>query len=168
MNAAQPMMHSAGPNPGVATTAVDLWNWICAYGECFNRDKVKTFDQLLPSLRELRTWTDEAMRDCVRTKIGIRLPLGFQADDFLTELWQWVGERLETPAPSPRLLKEQTALRRRTALAMTRWKWCSASMDTNRHGEAAATAHSCAAFLRLSANIVMTGLDLSARAAPAI
>ena len=101
MNAAQPMMHSAGPNPGVATTAVDLWNWICAYGDCFNRDKVKTFDQLLPSLRELRTWTDEAMRDCVRTKIGIRLPLGFQADDFLTELWQWVRERLETPAPAP-------------------------------------------------------------------
>ena len=101
MNAAQPMMHSAGPNPGVATTAVDLWNWICAYGDCFNRDKVKTFDQLLPSLRELRTWTDGAMRDCVWTKIGIRLPLGFQADDFLTELWQWVGERLETPAPSP-------------------------------------------------------------------
>ena len=101
MNAAQPMMHSAGPNPGVATTAVDLWNWICAYGDCFNRDKVKTFDQLLPSLRELRTWTDEAMRDCVWTKIGIRLPLGFQADDFLTGLWQWVRERLETPAPAP-------------------------------------------------------------------
>ena len=101
MNGAQPMMHSAGPNPGVATTAVDLWNWISAYCDCFNRDKVKTFDQLLPSLRELRTWTDEAMRDCVWTKIGIRLPLGFQADDFLTELWQWVGERLATPAAAP-------------------------------------------------------------------
>ena len=102
MNAAQPMMHSAGPNPGVATTAVDLWNWISAYCDCFNRDKEKTFDQLLPSLRELRTWTDEAMRDCVWTKIGIRLPLGFQADDFLTELWQWVRERLATPAAAPR------------------------------------------------------------------
>ena len=73
------MMHSAGPNPGVATTAVDLWNWISAYCDCFNRDKEKTFDQLLPSLRELRTWTDEAMRDCVWTKIGIRLPLGFSS-----------------------------------------------------------------------------------------
>ena len=101
MKAAQPMMHSAGPNPGVATTAVDLWNWTCAYGDSFNRDKVKTFDQLLPSLRELRTWTDEAMHDCVWTKIGIRLPLDFQADEFLTELWYWARERVETHSPLP-------------------------------------------------------------------
>ena len=107
MKAAQPMMHSAGPNPGVATTAVDLWNWICAYGDSFNLDKVKTFDQLLPSLRELRTWTDEAMHDCVWTKIGIRLPLDFQADEFLTELWYWARERVEThsPLPSPPFVK---------------------------------------------------------------
>ena len=103
MKAAQPMMHSAGPNPGVATTAVDLWNWICAYGDSFNRDKVKIFDQLLPSLRELRTWTDEAMHDCVWTKIGIRLPLDFHADEFLTDLWYWARERVEahSPLPSP-------------------------------------------------------------------
>ncbi len=107
MKAAQPMMHSAGPNPGVATTAVDLWNWICAYRDSFNRDKVKIFDQLLPSLRELRTWTDEAMHDCVWTKIGIRLPLDFQADEFLTELWYWARERVEThsPLPSPPFVK---------------------------------------------------------------
>ena len=101
MKAGQPMMHSAGPNPGVATTAVDLWNWIGAYGDSFNRDKVKIFDQLLPSLRELRTWTDEAMHDCVWTKIGIRLPLDFQADEFLTELWYWARERVETHSPLP-------------------------------------------------------------------
>ena len=101
MKAAQPMMHSAGPNPGVATTAVDLWNWICAYRDSFNRDKVKIFDQLLPSLRELRTWTDEAMHDCVWTKIGIRLPLDFQADEFLTELWYWARERGEIHSPLP-------------------------------------------------------------------
>ena len=107
MKAALPMMHSAGPNPGVATTAVDLWNWICAYRDSFNRDKVKIFDQLLPSLRELRTWTDEAMHDCVWTKIGIRLPLDFQADEFLTELWYWARERVEThsPLPSPPFVK---------------------------------------------------------------
>lgn len=93
MKADQPMMHSAGPNPGVATTAVDLWNWIGEYVDGFNRDRPKTFDQLRPSLRELRTWTDESMRDLVWTKIGIRLPLEFDADAFLNELWRWAGER---------------------------------------------------------------------------
>ena len=102
MTADQPMMHSAGPNPGVATNAVDLWNWIGSYAGCFNRERTRTFDQLRPSLRELRTWTDEAMRDLVWTKIGIRLPLEFDADAFLSELWQWVRERVDEQSPPPK------------------------------------------------------------------
>ena len=94
MTADQPMMHSAGPNPGIATTAVDLWNWIGDYADCYNGDRSKTFDQLRPSLRELRTWTDEKMRDLVWAKIGIRLPLEFDVDDFLKELWQWARKRV--------------------------------------------------------------------------
>lgn len=101
MEAGQPMMHSAGPNPGVATTAVDLWNWIGEYGDCFNRDKPKIFDQLRPSLRELRTWTDEAMRDLVWAKIGIRLPLDFGVDAFLTEMWQWARTRVNGDSSPP-------------------------------------------------------------------
>lgn len=89
MTAGQPMMHSAGPNPGIATTAVDLWNWIGDYADNFNGDRPKTFDQLRPSLREIRTWTDETMRDLVWTKIGIRLPLEFNVDGFLNDLRQW-------------------------------------------------------------------------------
>ncbi|MDE0079955.1 MAG: M20/M25/M40 family metallo-hydrolase [Caldilineaceae bacterium] len=89
MTAGQPMMHSAGPNPGIATTAVDLWNWIGVYADNFNGDRPKTFDQLRPSLREIRTWTDETMRDLVWTKIGIRLPLEFNVDGFLNDLRQW-------------------------------------------------------------------------------
>ena len=101
MTADQPMMHSAGPNPGVATTAVDLWNWIGDYVDCFNRDRTRTFDQLRPSLRELRTWTDEAMRDLVWAKIGIRLPLDFDVDAFLGAMWHWVRERVNERAPAP-------------------------------------------------------------------
>lgn len=89
MTAGQPMMHSAGPNPGIATTAVDLWNWIGVYADNFNGDRPKMFDQLRPSLREIRTWTDETMRDLVWTKIGIRLPLEFNVDGFLNDLRQW-------------------------------------------------------------------------------
>lgn len=101
MNAAQPMMHSAGPNPGIAVTAVDLWNWISAYVVCFNRERTKTFDQLRPSLRDLRTWTDESMRDLVWTKIGIRLPSDFDADAFLNEMWRWAEECVNGSNPPP-------------------------------------------------------------------
>ncbi|MDE0634052.1 MAG: M20/M25/M40 family metallo-hydrolase [Caldilineaceae bacterium] len=101
MQADQPMMHSAGPNPGVATNAVDLWNWIGGYADCFNRDRNRMFDQLRPSLRELRTWTDKSMRDLVWTKIGIRLPLEFDVDAFLGEMWNWARERVHEQDPPP-------------------------------------------------------------------
>ncbi len=94
MTADQPMMHSAGPNPGIATTAVDLWNWIGGYAANYNGDRSKTFDQLRPSLRELRTWTDEKMRDLVWAKIGIRLPLDFDVDEFLNEMCRWARKRV--------------------------------------------------------------------------
>jgi LysW-gamma-L-lysine carboxypeptidase len=68
------MAHSAGPDAGVATVAVDLWNWISAYAERFNQGRDKTFDQLLPSLRVVNTSTDAAMYDHVKAQIGIRLP----------------------------------------------------------------------------------------------
>ena len=107
MKADQPMMHSAGPNPGVATTAVDLWNWIGVQADRFNGDRPKPFEQLRPSLREIRSWTDEAMRDQVWVKIGIRLPLEFDVDVFLNEMWGWAakranGERSQSELPSAR------------------------------------------------------------------
>ena len=97
--ASQPMAHSAGPDAGVATVAVDLWNWISAYAERFNQGRDKTFDQLLPSLRVVNTSTDAAMYDHVKAQIGIRLPLDFDADAFVTELVQWAGQRITTQSP---------------------------------------------------------------------
>ena len=61
------MAHSAGPHRGVATVAVDLWNWISANADGFNRDKTNTFDQLLPSLRE-----DTHLDRCVDAGSGVR------------------------------------------------------------------------------------------------
>ena len=103
MKADQPMMHSAGPNPGIATSAVDLWNWVNGHAACFNRERAGTFDQMRPSLREIRSWTDENMRDLAWIKIGIRLPLNFDVNAFLADLWQWVCEDEvgRTPPPEP-------------------------------------------------------------------
>ena len=99
MEASQPMAHSAGPDAGVATVAVDLWNWISAYAADFNAPYDKAFDQLLPSLRDLRTWTDEHLHDRVSTKIGVRLPVDFPIDDFLAGLVDWANQRSATDAP---------------------------------------------------------------------
>lgn len=89
VEAAQPMAHTAGPEQGVATVVVDFWNWLAAYADLFNADRDKTFDQLQPSLRGLRTWTDDAMQDRVWARAGIRLPLDFAVDPFVAALIDW-------------------------------------------------------------------------------
>jgi len=94
LTASQPMAHTAGPDAGVATVAVDLWNWVSAYADHFNQGRDKTFDQLLPSLRVVNTSTDAAMNDQVIAQIGIRLPLTFDADAFAAELVQWAQARV--------------------------------------------------------------------------
>jgi LysW-gamma-L-lysine carboxypeptidase len=101
LEASQPMAHTAGPDAGVATVAVDLWNWVGAYAADFNAPHAKAFDQLLPSLRDLRTWTDEQLHDRVAAKIGVRLPVDFPIDDFFAGLMAWASQRTATDSPPP-------------------------------------------------------------------
>ncbi len=99
LEASQPMAHTAGPDAGVATVAVDLWNWISAYAERFNQGREKTFDQLLPSLRVVKTSVDEGMQERVTAQIGIRLPLDFDADAFTQEVIVWGAMRVGAESP---------------------------------------------------------------------
>jgi len=94
MEAAQPMAHTAGPDAGVATVAVDFWNWLSDYATRFNTGRDKAFDQLLPSLRRLATFTDDAMHDHAVAGSGIRLPLDFDADLFAAEICAWAAKRV--------------------------------------------------------------------------
>ncbi|NJN84907.1 MAG: M20/M25/M40 family metallo-hydrolase [Caldilineaceae bacterium] len=94
LEAWQPMMHTAGPDAGIATVAVDFWNWLSAYAADFNSEHDRTFDQLSPSLRHIHTDTDEAMQDRVTAQAGIRLPLEFDATAFADELLQWARRRV--------------------------------------------------------------------------
>ncbi|HQY91957.1 M20/M25/M40 family metallo-hydrolase, partial [Caldilinea sp.] len=93
MEAAQPMAHTAGPDAGVATVAVDFWNWVNDYAARFNAGREKAFDQLLPSLRRLVTFTDDVMHDHVVASAGVRLPLDFDADFFAAEVCAWAAAR---------------------------------------------------------------------------
>jgi LysW-gamma-L-lysine carboxypeptidase len=97
LEAAQPMAHTAGPDAGVATVAVDFWNWIWAHAGRFNEGQTKTFEQLLPSLRQLMTSTDEQMNDCVFAQAGIRLPPAFDMEAFVGELTAWLAQRINAP-----------------------------------------------------------------------
>lgn len=93
LDASQPMAHTAGPDLGVATVAVDFWNWLAAYAARRNEGRDKTFEQFSPSLRQLQTFTDERMHDHVLAQAGIRLPLDFNIDIFVDALLTWAEER---------------------------------------------------------------------------
>lgn len=95
LDAAQPMAHTAGPDAGVATVAVDLWNRISEYAAEFNREQKRAFDALLPSLRHLQTSVDAQMQDRIAARIGIRLPLDFDIVAFVSLTLQWLAERVE-------------------------------------------------------------------------
>lgn len=103
VDASRPMAHTAGPDAGVATVAVAFWNFIEQYAATHNEGIEKVFDQFQPSLRKLRTWTDDAMHDRVVAEAGIRLPLDFPIRKFMVALEKWAegasGGRSAAPLP---------------------------------------------------------------------
>jgi LysW-gamma-L-lysine carboxypeptidase len=82
----QPMAHTAGPDASVATVVVDFWNWVTAHAARVNGGKDKVFDQLSPSLRRFITATNDEMHDLVDAQFAWRLPIGFDAEQFMDEL----------------------------------------------------------------------------------
>jgi LysW-gamma-L-lysine carboxypeptidase len=110
MRASQPMMHTAGPDAGVATIAVDLWNWVAAYATRYNAGHSRTFDQLMPSLRRVQTETTPSMDDTVEAQIGIRLPPDFAVQHFAQELVAWLNERVGGVAALPAFVAEAEEL----------------------------------------------------------
>jgi len=80
LDAARPMAHTAGPDAGVATLAVSLWNHVIAFAATYNKDIERAFEQLQPSLRRLHTYTSTTMDDHVEAHLSIRLPLGFDVN----------------------------------------------------------------------------------------
>ena len=88
LTADQPMSHTAGPDAGVASIVVDLWNWVTAHAARYNEGKDKAFDQLSPSLRRFNT-ANKQMHDLVDAQIAWRLPIGFDADAFSDQVRGW-------------------------------------------------------------------------------
>ncbi|MGQ0734866.1 MAG: M20/M25/M40 family metallo-hydrolase [Acidobacteriota bacterium] len=100
LEARQPMAHTAGPDPGVASVVVDLWNWVAQHAATLNVGRDKAFDQLTPSLRRFVTATTQAMDDTADAQIAWRLPLGVDAESLVSDLVSWTARHIEAPDPS--------------------------------------------------------------------
>lgn len=100
LEAAQPMAHTAGPNAGVGTIAVEFWNWMWNRATDYNRERDKLFDQLMPSLRRINTTTDESMQERVVVQVGVRLPLDFDTAALGRAAVERVGQMIDADLPN--------------------------------------------------------------------
>jgi LysW-gamma-L-lysine carboxypeptidase len=99
LTARQPMAHTAGPDAGVATLVVDLWNWISAHAGLINAGRDKAFDQLSPSLRRFVTSTSGDMQDTVDAQIAWRLPVAVDVETLVAEVLGWTCAHLGASRP---------------------------------------------------------------------
>lgn len=76
----RPMGHTAGPGQGVAEEAVAWWQALQAETDAFNVGRKGAFNQLLPSLRDIRTDSD-GLTNSVEATVGLRLPPGYDVDE---------------------------------------------------------------------------------------
>jgi LysW-gamma-L-lysine carboxypeptidase len=76
LEAERPMSHGAGPERGVACAAFDLWSTLERFADEQNRPRSRLFDQVLPTLRSVRTSTD-GLRERVAATFSSRLPPEF-------------------------------------------------------------------------------------------
>jgi LysW-gamma-L-lysine carboxypeptidase len=96
----QPMAHTAGPDAGVASVAVEVWNRAARDAQQYNGGRDKAFDQLSPSLRRFITSTTADMFDCVDAQIAWRLPLGVEAATLATDLVAWTAAHVRAVLPA--------------------------------------------------------------------
>lgn len=69
------LAHTAAQNESACEAAVAFWNRLTAKVAEFNTGKPKMFDQLLPTLREMKSDSDGFV-ESARLKFGMRLPPG--------------------------------------------------------------------------------------------
>ena len=72
----QAMAHTSRPEPTASEKAVNLWNWARQFANAYNTDKPKMFEQIMPSLREIKSGSN-GLREWCAVLIGLRLPLEF-------------------------------------------------------------------------------------------
>ena len=79
------MSHSAGPEPNAPELATEFWQFVLQTCRDFNVDRPKLFQQLLPSLRSIRSDSD-GIRSLAECRMGVRLPPEFEIETFRQQL----------------------------------------------------------------------------------
>jgi LysW-gamma-L-lysine carboxypeptidase len=69
------LAHTAAQSESACEAAVGFWNRLTARAAAMNASKPKMFDQLLPTLREMHSDSDDFV-ESARLKFGLRLPPG--------------------------------------------------------------------------------------------
>jgi len=78
------MTHTASAESSACEQAVRFWNYISSYAASFNENK-KIFDSFQPSIRSINTTGDGNIEEVVM-RLGFRLPLGFDSNEFIADL----------------------------------------------------------------------------------
>lgn len=81
--------HTAGPDAGVAVTAVDLWQFLSHHAAELNQAVSRPFDQLQPSLRAISTDYQGGLEEQVTATYAVRLPEGFDHLEFMKLVVGW-------------------------------------------------------------------------------
>ncbi len=89
--------HSASGQESACEGAVNVWNRAKAWAEGFNAERGKVFEQVLLSLRGLRSGQEGAegyfrFGDWAQIQIGARLPVSVSPDDWYSILKEMAGE----------------------------------------------------------------------------
>lgn len=75
----RPLSHTAGRDRGAPELGVAFWNAVTQECAAFNEGRDRVFDQVLPSLRWIRT-EDDGFIETVTMRLGFRLPLDLPPD----------------------------------------------------------------------------------------
>lgn len=107
------MAHSAGRFKSAPETAVEFWLAIKNYAEDFNRDKVRVFEKLDPTLRGMSSNSD-GLEEVAKLSIGLRLPIGVEVADLersVLELADGADVQFSTEIPAFRAEKNNALVR---------------------------------------------------------
>jgi LysW-gamma-L-lysine carboxypeptidase len=81
----RPLAHTARSEANAAEQSVSFWNAIKADADAYNADKPRAFDQIMPSLRSIRSG-DDGFTEMTELTIGFRLPLEVPPDAIKTRV----------------------------------------------------------------------------------
>jgi LysW-gamma-L-lysine carboxypeptidase len=83
--------HTAGPGKSACEKAVDFWQQVVDHAARWNGGREHMFEQLTPSLRQIRS-EDDGFTEQVSMTIGYRLPPGIDIDALQGALTAYAGD----------------------------------------------------------------------------